>query len=660
MILKMNRQVRERGVNHQVSQEDVATRLLWDCLERERLTYGHARERHIAGVRGAIGHGARVTDEMMIYAVEWNRSEVVGILLDGGGNANVVPHEAFGRLGCGTLLAFAVVRGSVAAMESLLSGGALVDGHEADGLTPLMWAGYYDDIACTSTLIKAGACVNAVDTLGRTALLLASSDGGRNVVELLLNSGAEPNVADATGMTPLMASTRYGAKHWATNEPRRYVAELLLARGADANAVDIRGHTALLRATEYHAVDMCEKDGEENTRELNLQLSVLLEGGTSVNAFGVNRCTALMNVCRWKTFRGELPVKLLLDAGADVSHVDCLGNTALIIASECNTVSVVRTLISAGADVNMQNNAGCSALMQAAAENDVEVVQHLLHAGAQVDSEDLSGQTALLATVKYPGDCFIDRPSRRAIARVLLQSGANINKAGCDGNTVLHLVGDYHNRETMNEAHSDEIVRDLQEFVSAGADVNAVGAIGATPLMNVCRTQTHRSVDMVHLLLDHGADINAVDDHGMSALHLVGYWSRFNCDRIAAALLSRGADITLRDNYGRNVANVVDLFEDAAQELAIVLIRGGVLFDGVDLSMHEMPLDAWVQCRELKLELQHICREKIRYCLMAREPGERIEKLAARLPVPQPIVEYIANVKRYVFDDGERDSWKVE
>ena len=660
LLCKMNIQLIQGEITDGVygdMGEHFATELLWECLRGKILKSPRKSNCEIDNVRDAIANGAIVSDEMMIYAVEWNLDHIIPLLLEGGGSANIVPNEAFGSLGGGTLMSFAVVNGAIGAMKALLAGGALVDGHEEDSVTPLMWAGYYNDVECTGALLEAGACVNAVDILGRTALLLASSDGGRNVIEMLLNAGADPNMADTTGTTPLMASSRYGVRHWSTNEPRRLAAQLLLSRGANANAVDNHGNTALLRATEYNVRDMCAKDAERNVKEFNLQLKVLLEGGSLVNAVGMNRSTALINICRWRTFQGELSVQLLLDAGADLSHVDIIGNTALIVASACNTAKVVDTLITAGADVNMQNQIGQTALMRAAADNDIEVVQCLLSAGAQVDIEDLSGRTALIGTLKYADDCYVGRPSRREIAGLLLSFGANVNKADHDGDTVLHLTCNHYMEDMMNEAHGEEILLQLTEFIDGGADVNAVGSIGSTALMNVCRTQRHRSVDMVHLLLDHGADVNAVDDHGMTPLLTTAHWSCLYSDRVAAALLSRGADINMQDTYGRSVGELVDFTLEPAQELAIVLIRGGVLFSELELDMYEMPKDASVQCRGLKLHLQHLCREQIRCCIMTSWPGKRIEKLVAQLPLPQPMIEYVANVNRYDFDS---ESWKVD
>ena len=637
-------------------QERVAGELLWCALKGVQLERrdGESITRcRIMGVRHALANGARVTDEMMVYAVGCNLCEIVKQFLAVRGNPNAVPVDEFGNLGHGTLLAFAVVRGSLPIVDLLLSGGAAADGHLADCVTPLMWAAYRNRAGCVVSLLRAGADVNAVDSYGRSPVFLAAADAGCTVMKVLLNAGGDANVADCTGTTPLMQTSRYGDRYWITDEPRRTVAELLLHAGADPNRADRHGNTALLIATEQN---MTQLDADDNLEEMNLHIGLLLDAGACVNAVGWNSTTPLINVCRSMTHKGECVVELLVDAGAKLEDVEFEGNSALMVAAGCNTAKVVHTLISRGAEINNQNIYGATALVLAASDNDPDVVRQLLDAGAIVDMEDCTGATALLATFTYAEDHFVGRESRRIIADMLLEAGASVNKADRDGNTALLLAADHYMSEMMTEHHGEEMLLQLTTFLEAGADVNAVGGGGSTALINVCRTQTHRATEMVNLLLDHGANVNAADDSGMTPLLSVCQWAQWNSDRVAATLLSRGADIGRQNDDGHSAAELLDLYEDAAQELAIVLMRGGANFAGIDLDAHEMLKDAWQQCCEMRLQLRHICREKVRSCMMVKQPGQHIGEMADQVGLPHILSGYVGNVERY---DLGSELWKV-
>ena len=157
-----------------------------------------------ADVKFALANGATVSREVMQVGVSRKIPGLVKVLLDGGGDANGVTVEEFGTLGGGTMLGYAVERGSLAVVEVLLAGGALPDGCEDDGVTPLMWAAYCNRSTCVAALIEAGANVNVCDEAGRTALLLAASDSDCQIIEMLLDAGADPNMSDNYDTTPLM------------------------------------------------------------------------------------------------------------------------------------------------------------------------------------------------------------------------------------------------------------------------------------------------------------------------------------------------------------------------------------------------------------------------------------------------------------------------
>ena len=91
-------------------------------------------------------------------------------------------------------------------------------------------------------------------------------------------------------------------------------------------------------------------------------------------------------------------------------------------------------------------------------------------------------------------------------ARLLLDKGADVNRADYHGSTPLHLA--------CAAGHLD-VARLLLE---KGAEVDRATESGYTPLYAAC---THGRVGVARLLLDKGADVNKADKDGTTPLHIV-------------------------------------------------------------------------------------------------------------------------------------------
>jgi ankyrin repeat protein len=205
------------------------------------------------------------------------------------------------------------------------------------------------------------------------------------------------------------------------------------------------------------------------------------------------------------------PVKLLLEAGANLAIKDRRGWMALHVAAREGHKDVVVMLLDAGAGVDTKVGEGLTALHLAAQRGNCEVVRALLARGASVDAPDDNGSTALHHTAKYSvsGDGFI----------------------------LGHLMTASETRQKQEET--------ARLLLNCGANVDAVDRKGATSLHHSARAGNGH---ITHLILDHGADINSHDETGMTALHGAAVEGR---DAIAAILMRRGANIDMRDRDGR-------------------------------------------------------------------------------------------------------------
>jgi ankyrin repeat protein len=119
-----------------------------------------------------------------------------------------------------------------------LARGDAVDGLDASGHTPLLWACFRglvgDQVAVAAVLIAAEADVNAhIQPRGRSCLQLACQSSNQPLVELLLDSGADPGLV-ADELSPLMFALRCREES---------IARLLIERRADC-AYRLHGRTA--------------------------------------------------------------------------------------------------------------------------------------------------------------------------------------------------------------------------------------------------------------------------------------------------------------------------------------------------------------------------------------------------------------------------------
>src|SRR5437870_2371963 len=101
-------------------------------------------------------------------------------------------------------------RGRVEDTLRALDSGANVNGGDAYGRTPLMWAVQGANKDLVAKLILRGADVNRRDLDGRTPLMWAAMARRRDAVLLLLDRGANVAITDQDGTTALMVAAQTG------------------------------------------------------------------------------------------------------------------------------------------------------------------------------------------------------------------------------------------------------------------------------------------------------------------------------------------------------------------------------------------------------------------------------------------------------------------
>lgn len=191
-----------------------------------------------------------------------------------------------------------------------------------------------------------------------------------------------------------------------------------------------------------------------------------------------------------------------------ISNVNLFQLVADEEVSDEEVISIIDAFRSAGISVDRDydRNTGETALARAVSDGRIEVVKALLEAGAR--SEGLERDWSPLFSAVLYG--YAD------IVEVLLEHHANPNAKTPllfeNGyNTPLNIACD-----RIYPMPPESRIQIVESLLSAGADPNAVGDGGHTPLMKSLSVSTPTEIprEIPILLIEYGADVNYVNDNG--------------------------------------------------------------------------------------------------------------------------------------------------
>ncbi len=184
----------------------------------------------------------------------------------------------------------------------------------------------------------------------------AAADGNLRALSDAMEQGADINERDADGRTPF---------HVAAYQGKTEVMKALAAKGADVNA---------LEGQAYDAVTIAAVADDAETLKAALEL-----GNKASNITSPYDGTALIAAAH---LGHDEVVRLLIEAGAPLDHVNNLGWTALIEAVILGDggprhQATVRHLVAAGADKSLADRGGVTPLEHAKQRGYAEIVQLL-------------------------------------------------------------------------------------------------------------------------------------------------------------------------------------------------------------------------------------------------------------------------------------------
>ena len=196
---------------------------------------------------------------------------------------------------------------------------------------------------------------------------------------------------------------------------------------------------------------------------------------------------------------------------------------------------IVTGLVQRGARIDAPNKTGATPLALAVRRDDVAIVKALLDAGADPLVVNRAGESPASLASAVGGS-----PNHERIAELVR----------------LRLAGPAHESFVQNRAASAATERleylagrsagiaELARLIDEGADVNAAGFKGITPLMSAAK---NHKTEEVRLLLARGADPNRRQDQGHTALMFAAHAGDVESIRL---LLGKGADVHARTIEG--------------------------------------------------------------------------------------------------------------
>lgn len=287
-------------------------------------------------------------------------------------------------------------------LERMIALGALVDGADSNGQTPLMWAAMGGKLDNIALLLKHGADVNKATVKGFSPLFFAIKSDEPKAVEAILAVGGDVQQVAVDGTN---------AAQLAAYQKKFEVAALLVEKGADIHKWDENGYQLLRTA------------GAANDAAF---AKVLLAHGGDVEA------RTVPPKVNWQKEPNAGP-------GPGPKFV---GMTPLFIAAQNGAADVMKVVVAAGAQTGIRAEDGASLVLAAAGGGGLDALAYAIELEPELDVVMDGGNTPmhLVLQNRQAQVRGMLSPETSDMIRLLAAKGALLNRPNDQGRQPARIA----------------------------------------------------------------------------------------------------------------------------------------------------------------------------------------------------------------------------
>ncbi|KAL8663476.1 MAG: hypothetical protein Q9168_008085 [Polycauliona sp. 1 TL-2023] len=234
---------------------------------------------------------------------------------------------------------------------------------------------------------------------------------------------------------------------------------------------------------------------------------------------------------------------LLLEHGADPNLTDKAFVSALLIASGCGRLEIIKVLLEYHAHIEHRGPAGYTPLLESVDRCHFDAMCLLLDAGADCEARADDGSSALHLAIQA---------GSTEIFTTLLARGVDTSMQDNFGTTPLHLA--------CQKGLHFEVEQILKAKNALGDDLSIISVTDGTPL---CSAVLFGHIRIVHLLLDAGANIDQTGLSNSLGSALMDACAQGNVE-LVKLLLTRGAALEVEGARFGSAAGTARAFRKEA------------------------------------------------------------------------------------------------
>lgn len=366
------------------------------------------------------------------------------------------------------------------------------NGTELSKLHKNLYAAIYNkDLKQVKKIILSGIDINVNDLGSITPVCWAAFLGQNKIVKLLIENGA-------VVQNKKMVGDR-SAIYWACARGKVETVNLLVKHGADLKSQDPWG---------YQLIHIAAKNGHANMVDFLLKKGVNIDSQASPSGYP----TKAMHVAASYGKINVIKVLLKHKQSINVFNHKYYQETPLMSAIQNKQLKTIKFLIKNNAKVNLASANKETGLHRALYDSNVmsilsleymkasfkkrnkidkAIVRILLEKGANINSLSNSNETPLMYAIKN---------KKLALAKYLLEKGADYKNINNNNSNLLHVAAQKGDLELT------------KKLLSKKLDINLINKKGYSPLLYAV---INKNIKVISLLLKNKANVNSIIKKGI-------------------------------------------------------------------------------------------------------------------------------------------------